>query len=562
MHPKSLDVSELYETLRSGQATDDWLDGWLSRTYEEPARFHEAAFVHAFKQRGGLLKSRYGEGYDFYHDIVLAQLGRGRTVIVAKEAENAVSLTFEQLHERCSALLAKWRTQGLKAGQSICLVQRGGVEHAVALLAALRMGLVVSVIPVMGATLIRECLDLLAADYVVASELDAKLLGSFEDKLIRATAAPVRGSALGSHLYAPEEPVLRLVSPFGEHAAASELSAASVHASLLRDACIYALNDSDVVAAPGFDTLQFQPILMLTVLAAGATWVELEAKDIENDPTLIRRHGITVLGMTRKLRDARLHGDIELTPRRSWFRSLTEVQDHDSWERLARSLAEKNIPGFAVVANAATGGTLLFSPARPATSSWRIWPAPGQAWQLSEVAGGKVSALNDVGVFTPSGQKAFEHLLPQVLLSRDASGYAYHGSVELGPDAQRYPKAAVLSTVHEHVSVRHADIVMTAGRYPNEARIILLLFVESHPPELVSRHNRELASSVRQLIAQKVGEAWIPDRVEVIPLRPRLEKGAVDSAWSRSQYLSGTLEAKARSELFVALSKVGYLFSS
>jgi hypothetical protein len=57
-----------------------------------------------------------------------------------------------------------------------------------------------------------------------------------------------------------------------------------------------------------------------------------------------------------------------------------------------------------------------------------------------------------------------------------------------------------------------------------------------------------------------MGEGFVPDRIEVFPLRPRFIDGRVDTAWCRSEYLSGNLGKKARSELFVSLARLGWIF--
>ncbi len=96
----------------------------------------------------------------------------------------------------------------------------------------------------------------------------------------------------------------------------------------------------------------------------------------------------------------------------------------------------------------------------------------------------------------------------------------------------------------------------------NDARVVLLVFVDDARapdgrialpvgiPEISARITREM------------GERFMPERIEILPLRPRFTKeGEVDHPWCRSQYLSGTLLRKARSETFILLSRLGYILA-
>ncbi|WP_437720390.1 AMP-binding protein [Sorangium sp. So ce861] len=560
LDPERLDLRAACETLRQGKADGAWLRGWLPATYDDPAGFRRALYAHASRQAGGL-KSRPGEGVDLYHDCVMAHLGQRRRALLSAGAAGSAELSFEAVHARAAALASSLLRAGFAPGQAVAVVLPAGVDLVVAVLAALRAGAVVSTVPPAGPAFVEARLDQLKPDHVIAAERHRRLLGRFSAALVGpAPAAAPDDRPQPSHWYAPDEPVARLLSPFGDPAAGPvELTAAAWHEALLRDGhLVFGLAAGDTLAAPGFDPVQFQPHLALAALAAGAAYAELGPEDALADPGLAGLD-VTVLGVGRRLRDELLRRGVAALPKacRAWFWSLTEVLDADRWHACARALWARKIPGFGVVASAAAAGVHLFGPPAPPAPVPRVWPAPGRAWQLSELAAGELPALRDVGVYTPLRDEEPDLAgLPRVVLSREPDDLLFAGAIDLGRDAQTYPAAEVARVAERHPAVRHAAAVVAPGRHVNDARAVLIAFVED-----LRGPDGRLALPVRPdelaaLVAREMGERAAPDRVEIFPLRPRLRDGVVDEAWCRSQYLGGTLHTKARMELFVLLSRL------
>jgi hypothetical protein len=232
----------------------------------------------------------------------------------------------------------------------------------------------------------------------------------------------------------------------------------------------------------------------------------------------------------------------------------------DRWDDLGRALEKKKIAGFNVLVNAATGGAELFSPRAALPSCLRAWAVPGRPHLLTEVAAGEVAKLNNAGVYTVTEDgKPAELPLPRVLLTAHDDGYLFLGSIDLAPSAQVYPSAEVSRAVAQLAAVRHACVILGPGRFMNDARTVILVFTD----DARGADNRiSLPIAIPQIkarIAAEMGERFIPDRIAIYPLRPRLVKGALDEAWCRTQFLSGSLDAMARSEMFVLLSRIGYI---
>ena len=559
MSSDRLDLAEARRRIRAGSFDTAALRAWLSTTYEDADRFRDELLAYCFEKRRGMLKSRRPGGYDLYHDIVLAHADRRRPALVWKDAGGVTSLSFEQVHERASKIAATWAARGATPGASVCIVQARGGEWLMAILAALQLGLVVSLVSSAGPALLRRRLAELAPEYVVLPEAIARTLGPLPGEVLSTSPAPLSRPLPGSHTYGEEDPAFRLLSPFADCMA--EVPAGLAHHSVLRDGeLVFGLEPSDAVAAPGWDALQTQPLLFLTTLAAGAAWVELDDNDLDAEPDIVARHGISLLGVGATTREHFLRADVD-PPKRAWFGNLTDALDFDAWSALAERMSGNKVPGFGIVTNAACAGTLLFG--LPAKSfSLNVWPVPGLALELEEIgARGPLVAHGDAGRASPSLPDSVRPAVPNVILSRRDEAWVLAGSLDLGPHSHAYPTDTVVQVVKvSRPDVRHADVVLTKGRWPNEAKATLLLFLAvgldgARPANLDLR-------AIRKLIAEQVGSRWVPDRIEAYPLEPRSIAGEIDREHCRSQYLSGALSSKARTEIFVQLSRLRHIFAA
>ncbi|MFT3765631.1 MAG: hypothetical protein QM820_08965 [Minicystis sp.] len=310
--------------------------------------------------------------------------------------------------------------------------------------------------------------------------------------------------------------------------------------------------------------MQATPHLLLATLAAGACYAAIGAADLDADPRLAERARVSILGVDRRLRERILARGADWlgAAGRAWFKSLNDVIDVERWDALGRVLADKKLPGFNVFVNAATGGIELFSPRAAPPACLRAWPVPGRSFVLSELAGGALPALNEMGAYTVmDGDAPAELPLPRLVLCRQGDGYLFAGALDLGPEAQAYPRAEIARVAEQIAAVRHASVVIGPGRWMNDARTVLVVFTDdARGPD--GRIALPVGvPEIRARIRREMGERFIPERIAIYPLRPRLVDGVVDDGWCRAQFLSGALDDKARSEMFILLSRIGYILA-
>ena len=571
--PERLDLDAVVRTLRSGKATTEWLGTFLPATYAAPTRFRRA--LYAFVGRNlGTLKSVPDKAYDIYHDTIAIHTGRSRRAFVVASERGDAEITFDNLHQRAAKLALAWAHLGLEPGKVVAIVLPLHIDALVAIAACLRVGAVIALVSPDGPSFVRNRLERLAPDFLVTNDKFATWCEAFADKRLAFALPVISDTTPPSHSYQPDEPVFRVLSAFGEaDAEPMDVDAASVHEGLLVSGFVaLTLERSDVLAAPGFSHAQFQPLLLLSALAAGAAFAEISPRDVITDATVLERVGVTVLGVCRRVRDGLLaKGDSSLPgvskfPKglRLCFRSLTEAFDLERWFAFQNLAWERKVPASNIAASNAAPFVHLFSPpAQPSPGALRVWPVPGRTFAFTEVAAGELPALRSGGIYTPlvKDKPADPPGLPAMMLARDTGGYTFAGCVNLGHDAQTYPTDEVARIVETHKAVRHAVVVLSSANHANDAVVVLIAFTEDSYDKQGRVVPRVLPDDLRALVERELGPTLAPDRIEIFPLRPRIVDGVVDVARCRDQYMSGLLHQKADSELYLLLSRLGYILA-
>jgi hypothetical protein len=357
------------------------------------------------------------------------------------------------------------------------------------------------------------------------------------------------------------------LSPFDPPGSAPiVLTAEVLHQSVLRDALlVLGLDSSDVLAAPAFDPLQFQPLLLLSTLIAGACYAELRPEEFERDPRAVERLRLSVLGVGAPLGERLVaHGVGAVKPTlRAWFSSLTEAFPVSRWTAVSQLLTSSKVSRFNLMMNSATGGVEQFSPRTPEPARFlKAWPVPGRQWQLTDLGTDKLAPLTGTGVYTAVKKEEPLPGLPRIVLVGAEEEFLFGGTMDIGPNAQAYPAEEVVQVVAALPVVRHASVIVVQGEGFNDARTVLLVFVEG-----TRQTDGTLAlpvgiPEVARCVAREMGQRFVPDRIDILPLRPRLVEGQVDHGWCKREYLRGTLTKKARSEMFILLSRLGYILAS
>jgi hypothetical protein len=499
--------------------------------------------------RGAPLKSRVGQQYDFFHDIVVRHGASDRIALRSYDRRNGWQvLGYRTLQEQAARRATEWARQGVKAGAKVCLIYSVGSELLISLAAALGLGACISYLPPQGRSFIARRLALLQPEYIATEPHQVLLAEGFEKQVLQSRGQAA--AAFTSHTYKPEEPVGLLFSPLVEPAGTPvTLTAEDAWRGALVDGMLtFGLGPGEHLAAPGYHLLQHLPAFLFATLLRGATYVHLELADLEANPALLTEHPLRALGVTPALRDLLLRTRTSLKNVSHWFRNPEEPIDWQGWRAWVRQCGMAAVPSSNVLVDPAAGGAVLCSPRRVRDVHTEAPPAPGRAWTLHDVNMSGQEAPGDLGVFTLVPDKARPP--GYVVLTRAYGVYHYGGPRTARREGRVYPAAEVAEVVSGLPFVRGALVLPApTGGVAGHYRQVLLVFTGAQ-----QLNASPWLQEIRRRIELQLGAEYLPDRTDFIPLYPRKVEGVLDEAWCQSQYLTGALYRKSSDPLFQSLT--------
>jgi hypothetical protein len=339
---------------------------WLAESHGAPDRFFEALCTYNSRLFVPQAKSSPAVGFDLYHDAISRHASSTTAERVAwrgfHRERGQISLSYGELHERASRLSAVLRERGAKPGQPIGILLHFDMGALIALAAVLRVGGIACLVPPLGERYVARRLNAVKPALVISERVFQRLCAPHKPVLLSESGrAP---ADTDSHTYAPKAPALMLLSPLRDPPwLPVPVPGSLAYLRALCDAmCIYGLRPSDGLCAPGFDPVQHQPALWLAALLVGATFVDLEPAELERDPSLLPKLGVTCLGINVATRDIlRKAPSLSLPRLLSWFRSPLEPFDAEAWRDLLPRHGLGGVPALSVYSDATQGGALLFS---------------------------------------------------------------------------------------------------------------------------------------------------------------------------------------------------------
>lgn len=543
------DLRAILAQLDAASPAEAGMPTWLPQSWADPEGF-TAALAPAHVGRGAPFKSRAGQHFDFFHDLVGRHASTDRVALRAFERGRGwQTLTYRQLHEQSAKRAAAWAQQGVKPGAKLCLVLHPSPELLVSMAAALALGACITLLPPVGRRFVARRLAELKPDHVMAEPHQTPLLGDFARCLL-----PTQGPgtpAFSSYTYKPGEVVGLLFSPLADPPSVPmPLLAEDAWLGALVDGLLtFGLSPGEALAAPGFHPLQHLPALLFTTLLRGATYVHLEPGDVEATPSLLTEHPLRALGITSATRDVLLRTRTSLKGLGHWFRNAESLLDWQAWREWVKQCGMASVPCFNVLVDSTAGGAVLCSQRRVGDIHTECPPAPGRRWALHDLNQSGQEAASDSGLFAllPT-----ENRLPSyAVIVRLRNSFHYAGPRDARREGRVYPFDEVTETLMEEPGppVSTSLVPVPVGGMAGDYRYVMLVFTGAQPPAAAPTH-----ADLRRRIELQMGPEFVPDRFEFFPLFPRLKEGRVDTEWCQTQYFTGALHHKASDPLNQALT--------
>lgn len=556
-HLAQLDAArqELRKAESSSQSFGLDGDSWLARSYQQPPAL--PLLLRAVAADTAPCKSDAAHGFDFFHDLVLRHRSPAREVFRCYTGQGGfLSLTLGALRQRSARLAAAWTASGVKPGQRLALILPVTDEYVVALVTALRLGLVVCPMPPRGPLLLQQRLAVLAPDFVYTTSRFAWSLRRIPDVaeklLVDEPVGLVDDSAHGSYTYAPGAPALVLFSPLGASAEQpQEVTSEVLYRRLLIDVLLtLGLEPGQMMAAPGSCPEQYQPCLLLLALLGGWVFAELPCDALRADIRLLSEVPITHLLLNRTLVELLSAAPRGLLPRLAClWRDPLEAISHSSILRMLDVQGLGKTPVGNMVMDSSAGGALLFSPRQRGKVTQEVLPAAGQPYVLGAIDDKKKRVLGSSGVFQPAS-------VPSgfILLARSGGSYFLGGTVQPRVDGRLYPEAAARKAVLDLPFVDDAVLTLvqrddgTGGYF---TVLVVTCGAEEAPDFEAAQQERIL--QLQERLRSQLDDDHVPDRIELFPVLARRTKGAANLAALRREYLCGDLHRKSRDPLLRGL---------
>ena len=534
---------------------------WLKESHANPPSFWKALTAASDLLLPWPGKSIPLEKYNFFHDIVIRNRMSAAPAFRWHQARRGwQEASFAELGALAGATASHWAKAGVEAGRKVCLIHPMGIGFAVGLLAALKLGAVISVLPPEGRSFLKRRLEALEPDYIAIEHHHRSLIPGWLDRVIGEEKAGSRvDSALDrSHTYPAGSTVAMLFDPSaGDLPTPKELRADEGYLCPLRDGLVVlGLRPGSAFAAPGMHFSGTQPAMLLASLLTGATYVHIEPEQLAADPGLLSAKPLKTIGISACVRDLLLKNPVDMSGSCGvWLRDVAETSDLDLWQEFANSVGLRDTYGGNFRWNPSLGGCILFSIRRTGFATMKVLPSPGVGFELSGDMVGDAGSARGAGMFSPLaiGAGEGEATATSDLIVCGRGEWIYGGSLASGRRGRVYPTEEVLEAVRAIPRCGHAAMVEHQAPGGRGSVFTLLVFTGGRPPG----DPAEICKAIESGLRREMGEEYLPDGIRFFPLYPRRgENGDIDGEWCRSQYLRGGLTRRSRGEVYRCLTRL------
>ncbi|MEN6439485.1 MAG: hypothetical protein ABFD97_13000 [Syntrophobacter sp.] len=532
---------------------------WLRESYEAPDAFWPALLSSNGTFFAWPCKSRFGGNYDFFHDIFARNRQNPSPAFRwHEEGGGWRELGYAQLGRLAAGKAALWASLGAVAGGKLCIVSQINEQFLISLLAALKIGLVVSILPPRGGAFLRRRIDAVVPDFIWASEEHAPLLAEYRNILLSESATgKIEDNDARSHSYRGSEAFALCFDPSSaEPHVPRELSAESAYLGAVRDGMIaLGLKPGLGVAAPGFCIMETQPAMLLACLLNGATYVHLTEHDLSRTPGLLTEQPLKAVGVTEFTREKLLRARVEIGKNWDfWFRDPAESQNIVAWNEFAEVMKLHDVFSGNQRWNASLGGCILFSVRRKGSPHLNILPAAGVPWHLTDPADEGRYSLWSHGWFSVQARGAEKDgITAGGMLTEDRNEWIFVRPVFAGRAGKCYPAREVLEALSGIAHGSSCSLVeVPASRSDGSSIFVLLVFAGGGRVSEAS-----ICEGIRMRIFRELGKEFLPDAIRVITLHPRRrEDGSIDHEWCGKEYLSGGLTRRERGEVYQRITEL------
>ena len=521
---------------------------WVNLSWQQPEKFWRALHSYWKQQQAIQSKSSPLVCYDFYHDLLVKPNDQTTSAYIWFDGENWQTWSYAELRHAVDSLAATWEIAGVEPQDTLAILYPQGPQKITAILAGLRLGLILTLLPPQGDSFVQKRLENLNPKWLVMDQLYRHRLAKNWQELSLTNTLSSLSPTRQPYLYSANETVLQSFDPTSLTPDIPCLvDADTLYLGALRDG-IFALGIKarQLCAAPDWHSMESEPALILAVLLKGATWVHIELADIEDKTIRLLEQPIDILGVSRSLRDVLRDNPLQGEKTwRYWFRHPAESADLTLWQDFIEQLELQDCYAGNLLWNTTIGGAVFFSARYLGLAHHEIVPAAGLLWQFGMIGNPELPCLDDSGRIALGKEIEGEIIWTATphILALYLKAWHYLGNYPRGRAARTYPRDEIMAVIRDcepylaliEVSVLAGDI---------DPRQVLLAFGDNVDSDAL--HKR---------IEFELGGEFLPDRIEILSSLPKFnEEGGVNQEWCQLHYLTGELYRREHNKIFQSLS--------
>lgn len=504
------------------------------------------------KNFGFQYKSRIGSQIDLYHDLILTHVPHDLEALVWYEDSLRRALTYAQLDEEVEILARIGRANGLKPGKTVAIVAARIHRRLIAILAAIRLGLVPSIIEPKGPAYIANQLTILNCDYIYS---ESAFLGGIPEQMMpRLLDYALEGKVHppGEHTegYRSSDTALRILDAPGMGVeTVFSVAACDLYRGLIRDGYfIFGMRrGSRALSLASFEGM---PYFALAAFLMGASVTIIRKDGLQHQAEKLLANDYDLIGFDHEAMGL-LHDKVKTIPRSGnwarWFRDARSTMNPAPWLEFSERLGLQEIPRCDVLWQTPSVGLAFAGTWTTDRFEQALYPVPGMSWALGDMSAPLNPSSSAYGRFCAieSIEEEPVHIPTPVMLVALGSGYRCLGRYPVDSNTKGYP-ADLVQKLLDRQGGWHLLLEKPMVNSTNPSRMVLLSFMDARSE-----------SSLRKLIQEELGGDAVPDEIEMIDLMPCFDDDSeLDHQKCGDYYFKGEWHRRQALPLYRSIAKL------
>jgi hypothetical protein len=521
----------------------------ISLSYDRPQFFWSSLWsLHPSPS-----KSSLGKHYDIYSDCILRHPESHIAFSLIEEGGFITSWSYKKLHRCVNYLLKKWGKQPLKPHSVVAIIMNPGIDYLVALLAALRLGLIICYLPSSSPLLSEKTTQDLLEQIKPSFTITKNILPNFpySTLLVEELGESDDAALPEPHSYPAAQTLqISLALTRKEPFTLIPLSAETTYLHALRDGLLTLNLQSETTwANPLSSPILAEPFHSLSALLSGANLMHVSDALLHQDPLILKDKKIQVLGISKELLN--LWSQYPGCPSKSLKCCYISPFERalPLWNTFTHLNELDKVPCFQAWTDNSSGGFMLIS--KPFSSEPYLKPSLGSPWLLMDVSSAGTPSQTGFGRFLPlASPKETNAILSHI-----------HQDVLITATDDPAKEGISLPLHHIEQSLRTLPFIQECAICPipqpsllADTKLIFLIFIDPLKNDIADKTKQEWTHAIHTHITQGFGPFFLPDAIEYFCLIPKKTGAHIDKAWCFTQYTSGLLTKKNRLQVYQLLS--------